>query len=217
MPFPRELLAEHEELVLDLRPHWVALIAPIGVAVGVAVGWYFIFKVTPSGSVGEVLNWIAIGVGLIVMILYSVRQIVDWATDNFVVTTDRLIRRRGLIAKSSMEIPLEAINDVRFRQGIIGRMIGAGSLVIQSASEQGREEFANIRHPARVQKTIYEQGERNQQRMFAGGTKHVATGADANAGVGSVADEIRKLDLLRADGLISDQEFAERKSKLLGS
>ena len=28
MPFPRRLLVEGEELVLDLRPHWIALVMP---------------------------------------------------------------------------------------------------------------------------------------------------------------------------------------------
>ncbi len=67
-----------------------------------------------------------------------------------------------------MEIPLEAINDVRFEQGIFDRMVGAGTLVIQSASEAGRQVFDDIRHPEDVQKTIYEQGEANKKRMYHG-------------------------------------------------
>ena len=89
-----------------------------------------------------------------------------WLTSYFVVTTDRLIHREGWIAKHSMEIPLEAINDVRFKQTVFERIIGAGTLVVQSASESGREEFKAIRNPEDVQKTIYHQGEMNQQRMF---------------------------------------------------
>jgi hypothetical protein len=53
-----------------------------------------------------------------------------------------------------MEIPLEAINDVRFRQSVLERMVGAGDLVIQSASEYGRNVFANVRNPEHVQRTI---------------------------------------------------------------
>ena len=41
-----------------------------------------------------------------------------------------MIHRAGWIAKYSMEIPLEAINDVRFEQGVIDRIIGAGTLVV---------------------------------------------------------------------------------------
>ena len=50
-----------------------------------------------------------------------------WLTSNFVVTTSRVIHREGFIAKRSMEIPLDKINDVRFEQGIFERIVGAGT------------------------------------------------------------------------------------------
>jgi len=213
MPFPKSLLADHEELILDLRLHWVALVVPglIGVACVVGIGLSVVW--TDPNGIELALRWIGVTVGLVILLLFCVRQVVNWLTDNFVVTTDRVVRRRGLIAKNSMEIPLEAITDVRFQQGIVGRIIGAGSLIISSASERGREEFADIRHPERVQKTIYEMGEQNQRRMFAGGTKHDVGGG----GVDSVAEEIRKLSRLRDDGVLTEGEFQSQKDKLLGN
>ena len=106
--------------------------------------------------------------GALFLLAYPVRKLVDWLTSHFVVTSDRIIHRRGFIAKYSMEVPLEAINDVRFEQGVIDRIIGAGTLVVQSASEAGRQVFDHIRKPEEVQKTIYHQGELNQQRMMRG-------------------------------------------------
>ena len=41
------------------------------------------------------------------------------------VTNERLIHRSGLVAKRSMEVPLNRINDVRFAQGVLERLIGA--------------------------------------------------------------------------------------------
>ncbi len=210
MTFPRRLLTDNEELILDLRPHWIALTGPVLVTLAVLVGWGMTWLWTGKTGVGPGLRWAGLGIGLVILVAYPLRRFIDWVTDNFVVTTDRLIHRSGLIAKNSMEIPLEAINDVRFRQSIIDRVVGAGTLVIQSASEQGREEFRFIRDPERVQKTIYEAGEENQQRMFAGGTKHTA--ADGL----TVAEEIRKLDQLRDEGVLTEEEFAAQKRKLLG-
>jgi hypothetical protein len=97
-----------------------------------------------------------------------VRKFIAWVTSYFVVTSDRVIHREGWIAKRSMEIPLEAINDVRFHQGVFERIIGAGDLIISSASEFGREVFGDIRNPEHVQKTIYQQGELNKDRMYRG-------------------------------------------------
>ena len=202
MAFPRRLLIEGEELVLDLRPHPVALVLPvIATVVTVGVGIWLMTLVDGTWT------WIALAAIALVLIVYPVRRLTDWLTSHFVVTSDRIIHRQGLIAKSSMEIPLEAINDVRFEQGVIDRMLGAGTLVIQSASESGRQEFSHIRKPEDVQKTIYHQGELNQTRMRGG------SGASAP----SPTTELERLADLRAKGVLTEAEFQAQKAKILGS
>jgi len=180
------------------------------------------------------LDWldITIGVaGLALLVIFPVRKLVWWLTSNFAVTSDRVIHREGFIAKRSMEIPLEAINDVRFEQGIIDRMVGAGSLIIASASEFGRNEFQDIRHPEEVQKTIYHQGEMNKKRMYLGDQTAapvpppVAASPPAAAAAPaptpppvapSTTGELERLAKLRADGVLTEEEFQAQKAKILG-
>ena len=149
---------------------------------------------------------------------FALPRFLAWYTSIFAVTSERVIHRRGWISKFSMEIPLEAINDVRFEQGIIDRMVGAGTLVIQSASEQGREVFENIRHPEEVQKTIYREGEGNKQRMYRGDGAGPATpSAPATPPAApSVTTELERLARLHADGVLTDAEFEAQKAKILG-
>jgi uncharacterized membrane protein YdbT with pleckstrin-like domain len=202
MAFPRRLLVEGEELVLDLRPHPVALVLPvIATVVTVGVGIWLLTLVDGT------MSWVVTVAIVVLLIAYPVRRLTDWLTSHFVVTSDRIIHRQGLIAKSSMEIPLEAINDVRFEQGVFDRLVGAGTLVVQSASEAGREEFAHIRKPEDVQKTIYHQGELNQTRMRGG------SGASAP----SPTTELERLADLRAKGVLTEAEFQAQKAKILGS
>jgi uncharacterized membrane protein YdbT with pleckstrin-like domain len=157
MAFPRRLLTEGEELVMDLRPHWIALVGPVLVTILVIVGWIIALPRLPGDGRGhDILVWVTWGAGVIILIVYPVRAFIRWATSHFVVTTQRLIHRVGLIAKDSMEVPLERINDVRFHQGVLERMIGAGDLIIESAGERGQEVFSNIRRPENTQKVIYE-------------------------------------------------------------
>src|ERR687895_2896545 len=164
MPFPRRLPVEGEELILDLRPHWIALVMPTIATVLTLAVMIVLYETFEEG----ILDLIVGIAGTLFLLAYPVRRLIDWLTSHFVVTSDRIIHRRGFIAKYSMEVPLEAINDVRFEQGIVDRIIGAGTLVIQSASEAGRQVFDHIRQPEEVQKTIYHQGELNQQRMRTG-------------------------------------------------
>jgi uncharacterized membrane protein YdbT with pleckstrin-like domain len=206
--FPRRLLIEGEQLVLELRPHWIALVGPVVVAVLVAIGWIVALVWRPDTGTGRtVVMWGATIVALLVLLGYVLPRVIAWWTSIFVVTTDRIIHRRGLVAKSSMEIPLEAINDVRFEQSVFERMIGAGSLVIESAGERGRQVFGDIRHPEDVQREIYAQGEVNKQRMYQGGP---ARGAPSSAG------ELERLADLRDRGVLTQEEFEAQKRRILG-
>ncbi len=212
MAFPRRLLIEGEELVADLRPHWIALVGPVLVTVVVIVGWIVALLSAPDSGAGRTaVVWVATILGVLILLWYPVRRVVAWATSHFVVTTDRIIHRQGWIAKSSMEIPLEAINDVRFEQSVFERMIGAGSLVIESAGERGRQVFEDIRNPEEVQRTIYHQGELNQQRMYQGG------GPRAPRGAPSSASELERLADLRDRGVLTQEEFEAQKRRILES
>jgi uncharacterized membrane protein YdbT with pleckstrin-like domain len=212
MAFPRRLLVEGEDLVLDLRPHPIALFTPglitlVGLiaAVWLSVGTDF---------TNDWVWWAAFALLLLVVVL---PDFLNWYTSIFAVTSERIIHRKGWISKYSMEIPLEAINDVRFEQGILDRMVGAGTLVIQSASEQGRQVFEDIRHPEDVQKTIYHEGEKNKKRMYLGDTGDgPSRGAAAAPSAPSVTTELERLAKLHTDGVLTDEEFAAQKAKILG-
>ena len=205
MPFPRRLLTSDEELVLDLRPHWIALVGPVVVTIlliaGVIVG---VAKVNTKG-----VQWVIEGIAVVLFIAYPVRRFIQWVTSHFVVTNERLIHRQGLIAKNSMEVPLDRINDVRFHQNVFERMIGAGDLVIESAGTRGQEVFSNVRHPENVQKVVYERSEGYTMKMQGAAPA-------APAAPPSVTQELQRLADLKDRGAITEQEFQAQKSRLLG-
>ena len=208
MGFPRKLLTEGEEIQLDLRPHWIALVGPIVVAVLAAAALGFLLpKIDGDGTVDKVMRWGLIGLAVIVVIVYPIRRIVSWATSQFVVTNERLIHREGLIAKHSLEIPVERINDVRFHQSIFERMIGAGDLMIESAGERGQQRFTNVRDPEGIQKRIYEMAEARSLHMESGGRPA--------APAPSMTEELARLADLRERGVITEEEFQAQKARLL--
>jgi uncharacterized membrane protein YdbT with pleckstrin-like domain len=201
VPFPRKLLNESEDVILDLRPHWWFMAGPSAALVG-AVALTVALAVTAGG------DWV-LWVGLVLIVAagawFTVRYL-KWTTTNFVVTTDRLIFRSGVIAKQGKEIPLERLNDIGFHQSIFERILGCGDLLIESAGERGQETFEDIPKPARVQNEIYRQVELAQGRT-----------ADRMAGRRelSVPEQLEKLDELRQRGVISQAEFDAKKAQLL--
>lgn len=193
--------------MLDLHPHWIMLakgviLLVVAIVVGIAL------LVWDTGS--DNLDKFTKGFGVVVVIaalLYFLQRWIAWISTNFVVTTDRCIYREGIISKRGIEIPLERINTVFFNQGIIDRMVGAGTLTIESAGEHGVQTFEDVRNPIAVQQELYQQMEDNENRKF--------DRVRAPAAQLSVADEIAKLATLRDQGHLTQAEFDAHKATLL--
>jgi uncharacterized membrane protein YdbT with pleckstrin-like domain len=204
VPFPQRLLGEHEEIICDLRPHWWTLVGPILVtAVGAALavaGWVFL----SGGGVQQPVRLAIGGLAVLWLLVVLLPRYLRWATTHFVLTTDRLIFRSGVLAKLSREIPLERVNDVTFSQSLWERFIGAGDLFIESAGERGQSVFQDIPRPEAVQVEIYRQMEANGQRM---------SGAAPRAP--SALDELERLANLRDRGAVTQEEFERKKRDLL--
>ncbi len=204
--FKSSNLYRDEKLILDLHPHWVmlaeaiaALVAAIVFGLWVWLGW------DPQGTTGT-FAYGASAVLVLAALVFFLKRWMTWITTNFVVTTDRCIFREGVIAKRGIEIPLERINTIFFNQGIIDRIVGAGTLMIESAGENGVQTFTDVRKPMMVQQELYQQMEDNENRKFD------RVRAPANL---SVADEVAKLADLLAQGHLTPEEFEAQKAELL--
>jgi uncharacterized membrane protein YdbT with pleckstrin-like domain len=207
VPFPRKLLNEGEDVVLDLHPHWWFFIEPLLALVAAVALGALLVAVWDLPDAVDVSSGVAI---LIVLVWFGIRY-AKWATTNFVVTTDRLIYRHGVLSKHGVEIPLDRVNTVFFSQSIIERILRAGDLVIESAGELGRQSFSNVRKPSAVQNEIYKQMEANENRKF----DRVGKGVPARSGEPSIPEQIEQLDELRRRGALTEAEFRAKKAQLL--
>lgn len=205
MAFPRKLLNEEEEIVLDLRPHWILLGLPTAALVAAVIAGIVAAAVDIHAAVG-----IVVGVLVLATLLWFLVRYLRWITTHFVVTTDRLIYRHGVLSKHGIEIPLERVNTVFFRQRLHERLMGYGDLVIESAGEMGRQSFTDVRKPSAVQNEIYRQMEANENRKY----DRVGASVSPNR-EDSIPSQIRELDELRKQGLLTDDEFARKKQQLL--
>jgi len=212
MAYPANLIQQGETVALDLRPHW----------------WYFARQIL-AGAVLLVLvilvfgnqpdaDWLQTGVNGVTAILlvawagWLTLKYLQWRMTYFVVTDRRVIYRTGVFSKRGVEIPLERINNINFHQRLIDRMIGAGDLDIESAGRDGQSHFDFVRHPDGVQHEIYRQMEkRNMPQNFV-----AATPAAPVAAAPSVPEQIEQLAALRDQGHITDAEYEQKKSELLG-
>jgi uncharacterized membrane protein YdbT with pleckstrin-like domain len=221
LAFPERLLSQDEELIYDLRPHWLTLVVPVLITVAVMVAVGAAWVVMPAGDLQQP-GRLAVGVlGLVVLLATVVGRVLRWATTHLVLTTERLIFRSGVVAKFGREIPLERINDVTFSQSLFERLIGAGDLLVESAGEHGQSRFANLRDPEAVQIELYRQMEANDRRRAGYATTQPQPAVPADRTLPSASrspsalDDLERLANLRDRGAVTEEEFQRMKRELL--
>jgi uncharacterized membrane protein YdbT with pleckstrin-like domain len=207
MPFPKKNLNANETIALDMHPHWWYFAEPAGaLLVSIVLGIVILAKVDNDGA-GKSLRIIAL-ILLVVTVIWLVIRYLKWLTTNFVITSNRLIFRQGVVAKSGIEIPLERVNNVNFHQTVFERVLGAGDLLIESGGEDGQQRFTDIRRPAQVQNLIHAQMESHYQRR--------AGYAAPAAPTGDVTEQLERLEGMLQRGTLTQQEFDAQKARLLG-
>ena len=163
MGFPENMLIDEERVVLHLHPHWKrlvgALLATVVVVALAAVGIWF--------APWAILRYIIAGIAVILLIAYPLRRFLGWLTTHYVFTTHRILLRHGVLSRSGRDIPLDRVNDVSFQHNILERMLGCGTIIIESAGEHGQIVLNDIPHVERTQSTLYELVEADSENASA--------------------------------------------------
>ena len=204
MPYPRQLLHPGERIAFDLHPHWW-LFAPLATFAALILAGAVAATVLLKDTT-QTYTLLGVGIVAVVWLITFLVKFAEWRTTHFVLTSDRLIVRSGVLSKQGTEIPLERINDLSYHQSLFERMVGAGDLVIESAGERGQDKFPRIPHPDRAQQLVYTEIENNRQRI---------SGVHIDQQEASIPDQIAELARLRDRGVVTDAEFQAKKAELL--
>ncbi len=154
MAYPEDDLAPDEELILHRHPHWKMLLVPVLVLLVVVALAGFLAALIRNQSWANV-GWIVLAVlGITVIARRTMTPLLRWYTTHFVLTDRRVLVRQGLLTRTGLDIPMTRINSVRFRHGLLDRMLGTGTLIIESASQEPLE-FDDIPHVEQVHSLLY--------------------------------------------------------------
>lgn len=160
MGFNAKLLAENERIVLDLRPHVKVLAQPVFVLLAVCgAGSFTVARFTEPAA-----RYAALGAATLVLALFAVVPFLRWRTTHFVVTDRRVLVRTGVLSRSGRDVPLSRINDITFSHSLLERMLGTGTLVIESAGERGQVVLTDVPQVEHVQRQVYELVEETETR-----------------------------------------------------
>jgi uncharacterized membrane protein YdbT with pleckstrin-like domain len=154
LPYPEDLLLDDERVVVHKHPHWKMLVVPVLVfLLIVGIGSYLAAVV--GGQSWRFYGWIGLAVlGGIGVLWLTVVPLLRWRTTHFVLTTRRVLVREGVLSRSGIDIPTNRINTVQSRSSFIDRILGCGTLIIESASDEPLE-FDDIPQVERVRSLLY--------------------------------------------------------------
>lgn len=203
MAYPKPLLSDDESIVTEFRPHWRLLAVPAAwLIVGIAAIVSMYVLDVASGVVASIVA----AVIAVAMVRLVGAPFVKWWFTVYVLTTERLITRSGVIARSGIEIPLENINNVLFNQNVLERILKAGDLLIESAGESGQSRFEDIPRPDEFQAQLYRVREARTKAL----AREEGTGVQVDA-----TQKLERLARLYSEGAVTEEEFETAKRSLL--
>jgi membrane protein YdbS with pleckstrin-like domain len=206
MRYPERLLSDDEDIVEQFRPHWRVLLPVLAWAmVSAALGGLAV------AALDRPWREVAIGAAVVLWLLLARRALLDWWFTNYVLTTERIVVRRGMIARTGTEIPLEQITNVLFSQTVIERVLGYGDVILEAAGSQGRSELHDIPDPEGFQQQVYEARELRNLHYRGG---HERGGDRSHARGFDPISALERLAALRERGHLTDEEFEARKRRL---
>jgi uncharacterized membrane protein YdbT with pleckstrin-like domain len=148
------LLADDEELVVDTHPHWKALLLPaIAVPVVVGLASWGVFAMGDFSGRGYAQIAVIV-VAVLVLVWVSLLPWLRWRTTRFIVTSRRVVIRSGVISRTGRDIPLTRVNDVTFTHALLDRLLGCGTLLIESGGERGQLVVSELPHVEMIQRKL---------------------------------------------------------------
>jgi len=198
------LLAEREKIILVTRQHWFTIASAIALEIVL-----ILVLLTLTIIAGTAMPQFALLIGAFGVIVILIpaatltRDLLNWTNKQFIVTTRRVMQISGIFNKNVTDSSLEKVNDVKMTQSAFGRLFGYGDIEILTASELGVNLFKRIEDPIRF-KTAMLNAKENLER-----------GEESRYPDNDIPDLIAGLERLHRQGLLTDEEFAQKKNELL--
>lgn len=195
-----------ETIVFRAHPSRIGLVPPVALAIVVAVVGLVIYHQTASP-----IALLVAGAVVVVALVSALAGLVRLRSNEYILTTHRLIEQYGILSKRSVDSYLSKINNVEHSQTLWGRIFGFGDVMVDTASKDGITVFPKIAHPIEFKRAILAACEAYR----GAGPAPIPSGAAAGAAPMSGAERLRQLKKLLDDGLISQEEYEAKRKQLV--
>ena len=158
-----EYILPTERRILRVRAHWFLLLRDIAESGLAMVALILLQNYLPSSTVVNTLTWY----GGVVVVGRLTILVIDWWVERIVITDQRVMMSTGIITQRLAMMPLRKVTDLTFQQTVLGRMLGYGTMVVESAGQiQALNRIEYMPKPDEIYEALTEMifGEKKQTR-----------------------------------------------------
>ena len=150
MSYVDDNLTAGEQVLHRAKLHWGIFVGPaivlfIGVIIAISVG---------AGVGGGGGTFLALIIRLLFAIPF-IRALATYLTTEFAVTSRRVIAKRGLVKRHTLELNHNRIEGLEVHQGVIPRIFNAGTIVVNGTG-QSRQDIPFIARPMEFRRNALE-------------------------------------------------------------
>ncbi len=148
MSYIEKNLMNGENIFYTSKLHWAVFLWPV---LWLIIALMFFSGGSDSAPIGVLFILIAIAT--------SISSFISYKTSEFGITNKRVIVKVGFIRRNSLEVLLNKVEGIQVNQGILGRILGFGSITV-SGTGGTKDPFHKIDAPLEFRKKVQEQIEK---------------------------------------------------------
>lgn len=145
MSYIEKNLMNGENIFYTSKLHWAVFLWPV---LWLIIALIFFSGGSDSAPIGVLFILIAIAT--------SISSFISYKTSEFGITNKRVIVKVGFIRRNSLEVLLNKVEGIQVNQGILGRILGFGSITV-SGTGGTKDPFHKIDAPLEFRKKVQEQ------------------------------------------------------------
>jgi membrane protein YdbS with pleckstrin-like domain len=152
MPLPRKLLGEDEDIVVEMRPHWVFFVGPLLIAAVVVIG-ITVALVALGKHATAIVTYPLLAIAAI-PVLWFLGRMFRWRNYIIALTTTRIIVRRGVLERNTLQLRLQRVTEVNTSQRLWERALGVGRLILDVQGDDDSLVIEDVAKPLVFQRVV---------------------------------------------------------------
>jgi len=206
MDYVEKLLSTNEKIIVRTHRHFSTVFGSLFKEFIVLIACAIAFVYVRTWYTGDpFFFYIGIAIVAFLAIASALVDIVRWQSNEYIVTSRRVIHANGIFSKNILDSSLNKINDVILQQSMMGRIFNYGTIKILTATDEVINLLDRIAKPIAFKHAMLE-------------AKSLLEPISASPFVGQAASAtqlLEELEQLRARKMINDVEYEEKRKEIL--